>query len=383
MPATRRPRLASPGWRRLLNFPATVLATCSLTFLPSFLPSRMVAFPVVGVAAAAGGPEAASAPAPLVVSSGSAAVTVLIDDLPGAGDLAAPPTGQTVYVIDEDGQGVVAVDPFDAGRRWMAVAAEPIGTPADRAAVPVAIGCIDSATLAVACRQENQWVLRTHRLKPPGSAADPAAASQSLPIGGAPLAGGAATVHIAVGQSRNWLVVAGLPAPLPAVTRAAIEGARLSAASPRLCPEVPPSLRPAAVAVTPSDELVLFLVPAAGQPAAETFLSFHAPLGSQRLLHVGTALTNVRDAAFCPRDGSLWVVAGEKGSDVQPEGLWRIDAVMRDFRQATQAVCVARLASPRAVKCLSERAIIVTHGDESRRVVRIDPGTAAASRERP
>jgi hypothetical protein len=363
MSATHRPRPAVLGWLSLV-----ACLTCLLADSP---------------AAAAGGAESAAAPPPLVVASESASVTVLVDDVPGAGDVAAPPTGQTLYVIDEDGHGVVAVDPFDPGRRWMAVAAARTASPADRSPVPTAIGCIDSATLALACRLGNQWVLRTHRLKPPGSAADPAAPLQSLSLGTAAPADSPAAVQLAVSHSRNWLVVAGLPAPLPAVTRAAIEGARLAAASPRHCPEIPSALRPAAVSVSPLDELVLFVAPGAGGSAAETFLSFHSPLGPQRLLHVATGLTNVRDAAFCRGDGSLWVVAGEKGSETQPEGLWRIDAVMREFRQAVQAVCVAKLPAPRSVVCLSERAIVVTHGTGPRRVVRIDPSPAVSGQHQP
>ncbi|MFM8703616.1 MAG: hypothetical protein ACKOHG_07060, partial [Planctomycetia bacterium] len=61
-----------------------------------------------------------------------------------------------------------------------------------------------------------------------------------------------------------------------------------------------------------------------------------------------------------------------------PEGLWRIDATLRNGRQAATAVCVARLPGARAVVCLSERAIIVTHGLDARTVSRIDPTQPAS-----
>jgi len=81
--------------------------------------------------------------------------TDLITDMPGAGDLAAPTNGQTLYVLDEARGEVVAIDPFDpAAKRWPAVSA---GQRADAGAGPLAIGCIDTSMLAMLCRSRESW----------------------------------------------------------------------------------------------------------------------------------------------------------------------------------------------------------------------------------
>ena len=127
-----------------------------------------------------------------------------------------------------------------------------------------------------------------------------------------------------------------------------------------------------------AEEFVLFATDPADRTAASVFVSFYLPPDPRRLLHLDTFLPRVRDASFCRADGTLWVVGSGPQSDsggtaVSPEGLWRIDAVMRNGRQSAKAVCVARLEGACAVVCLSERAIIVTHGRENRTVSRIDP----------
>lgn len=313
----------------------------------------------------------------------------LVTDMPAAGDLAAPTNGQTLYVLDEARGEVVAFDPFDPGaKRWTAVAA---ASRADAGAVPLAIGCIDTSMLALLCRDRDGWSLQTHRLQP-GTAADPGEPAQKVAIGRATgAAAGTATTDtgtpgdgracLAISPSRDWLGVCGLPAPLPAVMRAPIAGARIGGLSARACPVLPQGMRPTAATISMAEEFVLFATDPAARKDAGVFVSFYLPPDPRRLLHLDTPLPRVRDAAFCRVDGTLWVVGGgTRGEDggaasavAAPEGLWRIDAVMRDGRQGAEAVCVARLEGARAVVCLSERAIIVTHGREVRTVSRIDP----------
>ena len=380
-------------------------------FLQRLLAAALVAFPAAPVAEAA--PQAplvatpsASPPPALVLAGEPAAVSVLVDDLPGAGDLCAPASGQMVYVIDDERHGVVAVDPFDATKRWTAVsppgstavvppgstavvppgstavAPPPAGGIGPRRPTPVVIGCIDSGTLVLLCQSEGEWSLRTHRLAPPGSAVNPGEPLQTISLGkAADLRDGRSVAPtIAVSHSRDWLVVVGLPSPLPAVLQAPIAGARLGAISTRRCPILPAAVQPTAATVSPFDELVLFTAEAAAPAGTATALaSFHSPLGPRRLLHVDTGLTNVRDASYCRADGSLWVVGGEPKSPTCPEGLWRIDAVMRESRQAVRAVCVAKLSAPRSLVCLSERAIVVScgigpAGQDGNRPEKIGPG---------
>jgi hypothetical protein len=322
--------------------------------------------------------------------------TDLINDMPGAGDLAAPANGQTLYVLDEANGGVVAIDPFEPAKRWNAVAAR-VAADAASGPTPTAIGCIDTTMVALLCRTRDAWSLQMHRVQP-GTAADADKPAQTVAIGKAsadmaapdpePSAGRPPEGRhpsLTVSPSRDWLGVCGLPAPLPAVLRAPIAGARIGNLSPRSCPSLAPGLRPTAATISPAEEFVLFAPDAADRKDAAIFVSFYLPPDPRRLLHLDTSLTQIRDAAFCRADGTLWVVGGgtrtAAGGDsaVQvPEGLWRIDAVLRDGRQAAEAVCVARLEGARAVVCLSERAIIVTHGREARTVSRIDPTQPAS-----
>jgi hypothetical protein len=321
--------------------------------------------------------------------------TDLIADMPAAGDLAAPTNGQTLYVLDEASGEVVAIDPFDAAvKRWTAVSA---GRRADAGAGTLAIGCIDTSMLAMLCRSRDGWSLQTHRLQP-GTAADPDKPAQSVVIGRTTGdAAASATTNakstgderacLAISPSRDWLGVCGLPSPLPAVMRAPIAGARIGGVSARACPVLPAGMRPTAATISMAEEFVLFATDPADRAAAGVFVSFYLPPDPRRLLHLDTSLPRVRDAAFCRADGTLWVVGGgprgESGGSasavVAPEGLWRIDAVMRNGRQSAAAVCVARLEGARAVVCLSERAIIVTHGRETRTVSRIDPTQPAST----
>lgn len=327
----------------------------------------------------------------------------LIHDMPAAGDLAAPANGQTVYVLDESSGEIVAIDPFEPTKRWISVAAASDAGKAS-ASGPVAIGCIDTSMLAVLVGTDQGWSLQTHRLQP-SKAADPAKPAQAVVIGrasgqtatAAPASASASPTRddrpcLAVSPSRDWLGVCGLPAAFPAAVRAPIAGARIGPVSARGCPVLPADVRPHAAAISSAEELVLLTPPPADRAAGGIFVSFYLPPDPRRLLHLDTSLTRIRDAAFCRADGTLWVVgvggAGEAGRTAvggngvaaeAPEGLWRIDAVMRNGRQAAEAVLILRLEGARAVTCLSERAIVVTHGREQRTVSRIDPTQPAST----
>lgn len=316
----------------------------------------------------------------------SLAVTTIIDDVPGAGRLAAPVNGQTLYVLDRDRNSVVAVDPFEPAKRATVIDAAAFAAPAGGpAARPLAIGCIDSNTLAVVCRAGESWSVRTfNRLASPRAAADgtatqSASALQTLPLGAsaAGTPGDGAAVDIVVSPSREWLTVIGLPAPLPPVVRAPIAGVRSEPFSERRCPRLPAGQRPTAATVSLADEWVLF-VPETTGDSRRIFLSFHANTGSQRLLHLDSGLADIRDAACCRGSGTLWVVGGGGSAD-RPTGLWRLDAALEHGRQAARPVCVARLDNPLAVACLSDRAIAVTVGGPPRRVVLVNPQSGAAT----
>ncbi len=309
----------------------------------------------------------------LATAADPAPLLTLVDDLPGACRLAAPSTGQTLYILDEVHGSVVAIDPFQPKRRWTALAASPPNESGEVPPTPVAIGCIDSSTLVLVCRAGKAWSIRTHRLAAPGSSTQSNAPAQTLLLGES-LSDTTDTlaIDLVVSPSREWLSVSGLPAPLPPVMRAPIAGLRVGTFSNRRCPKIPIPERPIATTISPFDEWVLLISPTL-KNVSNASISFYSNAGSQRLLHLDTGLCNVRDIGYCRGASTLWGVAGQNGFPNCPEGLWRIDATMKQGRQVVQAECVARLAAPQSLVCLSERAIAVVVGGESRSVVLINP----------
>ena len=301
------------------------------------------------------------------VARGEQAVTI-VADIPGAGRLAAPATGQTLYILDEPARTVTAVDPFAPTKRWRVVGPADLDTDGSAPVRPAAIACIDSNTLAVVCKAGAAWSLRAFRPGPRGAAAAPPTLLQSLTLGEGP--DEPALVDVFVSDTRDWLAVVGLPAPLPAALRAPIAGARLGSFSTRMCPTPADGERWLAAAASPVDEWVLFSRPAAAGPG-RTMLTFLDNAGRERLLELELGLTGIHDAAFCRGTGTLWVVAD--GADTGSTGLWRIDAALERGRQVASPVAIAALPNPLAVACLSERAIAISGGGAERRVVLVNP----------
>ena len=254
----------------------------------------------------------------------------------------------------------MAIDPFAAGRRRDVVAA----AAEEGAFRPVAVAALPGDIVAVIQRVDDGWSLATYRLRP-REAVDAGQPLQALPLG---RAAGPEAASLAVSRSRGWCVVAGLPAPLPPVIRLAFAGPGV-----RRRPDDPPAAdaagRPVAVAIGPADELVT--IEAAAASGAAT-LVFTGP-GGRELLRLDTGLADVRGAAFTRDGSSLWVIAGEvAGRTPQPAGLWRLDAVFREGRQAVRPTCVVPLAEPHAVAAVSDRSLVVVHGVRPRALSRID-----------
>ena len=299
--------------------------------------------------------------APLLLLGAAAAaddaVVTLVDAEFAARDLACPVNGQTVYCLDPRTGAVLAVDPRTPAKRRTAIAAAPADGPR-----PLAIACIDTNTLAAVCQDGADWSIRTWRLQP-DAVVEFSAPLQNTAVGAT--AESAPSPHLLVAPSRDWLLVAGLPAPLPPLVRAAIAGTRVGKPADRGCP--PRSAAAiAAVAANRLDETMLFTAPGDGPGR----LTFH-DLSGRPLLDLACDLPGVRDAACCAADGTLWAVGGD-GSAARPEGLWRVDATMEGGRQVVRPVCVARLAAPQAVACVSHTAVVVAHGADGRTLVRFD-----------
>ena len=318
--------------------------------------------------------EATSPAAPPAVLDSTAAVP-LVPDRGRIDGIAVKPTGQAFFVIDGVDRAITMIDLADPDRREAAVTAFAEGEK------PVAIACIDSITLAVVVHAGRTWSIRVYRLGPPGMPVDATAPIQSLALGESDREPADGPVAVAVSPSRNWLVVSGLPEPMPPLLRGAIAGARVGGVSPRNCPERSRNrdrIRPTAVAVSPFDELVL--LDADGPERAGSRLSMYSTVGAVKLLELATGLPNVRGAVHTK--DALWVIAGNPADDRLPEGLWRLDAAMVDRRQAVRPVCVAKLESPSAIAALPTQQLLVVHGAAASTIVRIDPaGTAAASQE--
>ena len=151
----------------------------------------------------------------IAAADDTTAVVTIVDDMPAAGRLAAPATGQTLYIIDEARRAVAAVDPFDPTKRWIAIGSDVLdGAGLEEPTRPVAIGCIDSNTLALVCRMGAAWSVRIYnRLAAPGSTTPSATLLQTLPLGASTQ--DAPAVDLVVSPSRDWLTIIGLPPPLP------------------------------------------------------------------------------------------------------------------------------------------------------------------------
>jgi hypothetical protein len=339
-------------------------------------------------------PSAAPPAAANAAGGNDATITTVLDvgvsgSADGHGRLTVTANGQRLACITagddsadgagSHGGGIVACDPATgAGRRML------VAPPAADQPVPLALGFIDMTVLAAVCRSGDEWSLRTWRLRP-DAPADPSEPLQTVSLGRA--TGSAAGVGLAVSHSREWLVVTGLPAPLPAVLRAAIAGVRVGPLSARHCPALAPGVRPVAVTVGPRDELVLIErqsnAPPAGDaviPPAGDAVSFFDATGLC-LLRLDTGLTAIRDVAFAPEAGVLWVVADDDAPRLPQGGLWRLDATLRGGHQAVVAVPVADLPAPLAVACPTKKSVLVTHPRaEGLRVVRIPVPPPGATR---
>jgi len=293
------------------------------------------------------------------VGAGSVDVVPLQIEAGGISRLATSSNGQTVYAIDESRRSVVAIDPFAVDR-----CREVIGTAVDGRPHPVSLAALPGDIVAVVCRADDTWSLRTYRTRP-GESVDATQPLQEVILG---CGDGPETAAMAVSRTRDWFAVVGLPPPLPPVLRAAFAGPGVRR-RPDESSAGGSGGRPVAVAVGPADELVT--LEASGPRAAASLVS--TGHGGRELLRLDTGLADVRGAAFARDGSSLWVIAGEVGGDSrQPAGLWRLDAVIREGRQAVRPRCVARLADPRAVAAVSDHSLVVVHGTQPRTISRID-----------
>jgi hypothetical protein len=289
-----------------------------------------------------------------------------------SGRLATTANGQTIYVIDGPRKAIVSFDPTRPARRQ-----DVVGPAAATEPDFIAIGYLAGDVVAVVCRRDDEWSLRSYRLEP-ARPVDAAVPLQEFSIGTA--SGSSQGVDIAVSHARGWLAITGLPPPLPPVLRAAVAGVRVGPLSDRSCPAPAAGLRPIAAAVSPADELVLMLrpEPADADAPPNDLLSFYNTTGRETLcLSSGIGATLGLD--FDPRAGTLFAVGtGADGA----QGVWRLDATIVAGRQAIRARLLSSLEQPRDLVYASPRAIIVMHGEKADIVTSIDP-TASPPEEEP
>jgi hypothetical protein len=305
---------------------------------------------------------------------GLAAIGGLALALVGAADgrLAATANGQTICRIDGQRQAIVA---FDTARPE--ALRDLIGPAAPGAAEFVAVGCLPGDVVATVCRAGDDWSLRTYRSEP-GRAVDAAEPLQEIPIGRA--SGSSEPVDLAVSHARGWLVVTGLPAPLPPVLRAVMAGVRVGPLSERGCPRPPVGWRPVAAAVGPLDELALLLRPAEpgdGNGAGGDQLAYYDTAG-RRLLWLPAGVRGTAGLEFGRGDGTLWAAAADAEGN---EGLWRLDAAHAAGGQVVRPVLVAAFDRPRDVVCPSSRQIFIASGEPLKPVASIDPAATPSGAE--
>ena len=281
----------------------------------------------------------------------------IAEDLRGPLRLAVAPTGQTLFALQGPGGDVLGIDLEDPSRRWVAV-------PAAAGVRRLAVGAIDSGTLATVVRDGDSYSLRVHKLPAPG-AAPSEGELQSVPLGVTGGTGG--DVRLVVSPARDWLVVVGLPEPLPRFARATITGNRVGGISERRCPRT--SVRPGAVAVAANAEWIVLGPGDEGGPRS-THLSWFSPSGAQRLLLLDTGLTRAFDAAACRDTGLLWLLASGEADTGPTSGLWRVDAALVDGRQRARGVPVAPLPAATAVVCLPKGEVAVAEGEMPARIAR-------------
>lgn len=307
--------------------------------------------PSAALAACLAGPARGDGPE----VAGGADPTVIVDGLSGPLRLAVSPAGQSLYVLRQEAGDVLGVDLENPANRWTAVEARP-------GLRILAIGAIDTGTLALVARDGDTLSIRVHRLPAPGMPPGESEV-QSVPLGVS--AGVSDSVRLVVSPARDFIAVAGLPDPLPRVAQTPITGIRLGGITQRRCPRA--SVRPAAIAIGPNGEWILLAPGSDAETRGTTFLSWFSPSGSQRLLHLETGLVAAVDAAGCRESGLFWAAS----SAPDRPGLWRVDADYVDGRQRAAAVPVAELPEPTALVCLPQGDVAVAHGSRASRVVRL------------
>lgn len=305
---------------------------------------------------------------------GLAAIGGLALALAGATDgrLAATANGQTICRIDGQRQAIVA---FDTARPE--ALRDVVGPATPGAAEFVAVGCLPGDVVATVCRAGDDWSLRTYRTEP-GLAVDAAKPLQEIAIGTG--SGSSEPVDLAVSHARGWLVVTGLPAPLPPVLRAVMAGVRVGPLSARGCPLPPAGWRPVAAAVGPLDELVLLLrpdEPGDGNGPAGDQLAYFDTAG-RRVLSLPAGVRGTAGLEFGRGDGTLWAVAADVEGN---EGLWRLDAAHAAGGQVVRPVLVAAFDRPRDLVCPSPRRIFIASGDPLKPVASIDPAATSSGAE--
>ena len=331
------------------------------------------------------GVSAACAVADESAAAGSVSVRTVVDASDGLIDLALAPNGQRLYGLSTDGATVVSIDcGRDAtGVARVVVTGDSPDGPGRR------IGCIDSSVVAV-LRASPTPVITTHRIPAAPESAEAAEPLQRVATTDAEAANASVplTACLTVSHTRNWLALTAFSGTTPLVLRAPVAGVRVGSLSTRHSPELEGIAGVSAASVSPADELILVTssVRGAGSrpapPPATDSLAMYATPGGWELLRLDTGLRDIRDACVTNGSGRLWVITGsvESVDPPQPAGLWRLDAALRNRRQAIAAVLVLALDEPRTLAAGSDE-VLYAVVDDGRRVIEIRPssGKAAAS----
>jgi hypothetical protein len=297
----------------------------------------------------------------------------LADAPGGVIDLALAPNGQRLYALSADGNQVLATSSgreADGSWRVALEGASPDGP-------GLCLGCIDTSVVAI-LRWGTEGVITTHRIPSPPENAAAAEPLQRISLESGETAAATRGRHsFVVSPTRNWLATATEMEGKSVVVRAAVAGVRVSSFSSRHSPDLPLGTTIRCLSAGLADELVLLTQPS---DTTEQTLSMFATPSGWELLQLNTGLREIRDVCSTSPSGTLWALTGSasEGAAQQPAGLWRLDAVIRQRRQAVQPVLVAAFDDPRALVSGGDD-VLYAAVDSGTRVIEIRPSPSATT----
>ncbi|MFI4877002.1 MAG: hypothetical protein ACIALR_16735 [Blastopirellula sp. JB062] len=132
---------------------------------------------------------------------------------------------------------------------------------------------------------------------------------------------------------------------------------------------------PAAITVSPRQEAVVGQMGEIATPG-DSLLTFYDVKQKTLLMSLPTGLSDIVGLAYSPKTGRLYAV-DFSWHDPSQGGLFRIDAVRVDGKQAAKATKIVNLTKPTAIDFAKDGTLYITEfgeGEKGGRVLKIEPG---------